>query len=90
PDSNSGPNAATAVVGNGAFNAVGGSVTANADQHIGDHGFGGWDFGPDVNQGTNAATVLAGNGVGNLILGNVTADAHQDIGDTGFHLPFIF
>jgi hypothetical protein len=88
-DQNSGSNSATVVAGNGAFNGIGGSVSATADQHVGDHSYGGWDFG-GANTGANSATVLAGNGVGNLILGDVSATADQHIGDSGFHMPVLF
>jgi hypothetical protein len=86
---NIGSNSATVVAGNGAGNIIGGSVTAYADQHVGDHSYGGWDFGGNANFGTNSATAMVANGVGNVVLGDVGAYAHQDVGDAGFHLPVI-
>jgi hypothetical protein len=96
-DLNIGVNGATVVAGNGAGNVIGGDVTAIADQHVGDQGFGGFGGGfgvpgltGDINVGVNAATVVAGNGVGNVISGDVTAEAHQGVGDYGYHydMPF--
>ena len=87
---NQGSNSATVVAGNGTGNFIGGNVTANADQHVGDTSFGlGGYHGMDTNLGQNSASVLAGNGAFNQIDGNVSANAHQDIGDHSIHLPIL-
>ncbi|MBV8473850.1 MAG: hypothetical protein JO107_12640 [Hyphomicrobiales bacterium] len=68
-------NNAYVTAGNGVGNFIGGYVTADAHQDVGNvYGFG-------DNYASNSASAIVGNGAYNTVAGSVIADADQQVGN---------
>ena len=68
-------NTASVTAGNGVGNFIGGNVTADAHQDVGNfYGFG-------DNFANNSASAIVGNGAYNVVGGSVIVDADQQVGN---------